>query len=128
MYILHNFALLYVRPAFRPMSFCVHKATVLTFCQYEAGCDSGSVYGQSLCQTRNRTVILSTDGICQYPISLRKRACPGTDSPASERVPFSRRALNHCTSLLPRPTSMSEPTIALTIFLRNLSALTVKNR
>ena len=65
---------------------------------------------------------------CQYSILLRKSACPGTDSPASERVPESRRDFIHSGSLLPRPTSTREPTTARTMFLRNLSAPMVKTR
>ena len=53
---------------------------------------------------------------------VRKRACPGTDCPASDLVPFSNRSRIYSGSCLPRPMSTIVPTIALTIFLRNLFA------
>ena len=62
----------------------------------------------------------------QYFTLLRNSACPGTDSPASPLVPVSISSFTHAGSCFPRPTSINVPTIARTIFLKNLSALTLK--
>ena len=59
---------------------------------------------------------------------LKNKACPGTDSPASPRVPLATNSAIHSGDCLPRPTSISDPTIALTIFLKNLSAQGVEYR
>lgn len=53
---------------------------------------------------------------------VRKRACPGTDCPASDLVPLSNSSRMYSGSCLPRPMSTIVPTMALTIFLRNLFA------
>ena len=71
----------------------------------------------------------------------RNNACPGTDSPAKERrgAPAFGKAMpgpgagrtsppNFSTLRFPRPTSISVPTIARTMFRRNLSAAIRKNQ
>ena len=65
---------------------------------------------------------------CQYFTLLRNNACPGTDSPASPLVPVSMSSFTQAGSCFPRPTSINVPTMALTMFLKNLSALTLKNQ
>ena len=58
----------------------------------------------------------------QYSAPQKNSAFPGTDWPASERDPEAMRSEIHDGSFLPRPTSMSDPTMARTIFLKNLFA------
>ena len=58
----------------------------------------------------------------QYSAPQKNSAFPGTDWPASEREPEAMRPEIHDGSFLPRPTSMSDPTMARTIFLKNLFA------
>lgn len=67
-------------------------------------------------------------GKSQYSTLVRKRALPGTDSPAEERDPPWVRVVIQDSSRLPRPTSRREPTTARTIFLRKRSARMVKTR
>ena len=58
----------------------------------------------------------------QYFAPQKNSAFPGTDWPASEREPEAMRPEIQEGSFLPRPTSMSDPTMARTIFLKNLFA------
>ena len=60
-----------------------------------------------------------------YSAPQKKRALPGTDEPASERVPEVMRSLIHEGSRFPRPTSISEPTMARTMLRRKRFALIV---
>ena len=58
----------------------------------------------------------------EYTAPVKKSAFPGTDEPASDREPDLMSSAIQAGSFLPLPTSIREPTIALTIFLRNLFA------
>jgi len=58
----------------------------------------------------------------QYSAPQKNSALPGTDCPASEREPEAMSSAIHAGAFLPRPTSMSEPTMARTMLRRNLFA------
>ena len=60
-----------------------------------------------------------------YDAPLKNKAFPGTEEPASDLVPFFISSEIHEGSRLPLPTSISEPTTALTMFLRKRLALMV---
>ena len=53
-----------------------------------------------------------------YEAPVKKSAFPGTELPASERDPFSMSPAIHSGDLRPRPTSINEPTMALTMLRR----------
>ena len=63
-----------------------------------------------------------------YSISSRKRPEAGTLSPAEQRSFFSMVSQNWATESLPRPTSMSVPTMARTMLRRKRSALMQKTK
>lgn len=63
-----------------------------------------------------------------YSIPVKNRALPGTDWPALQRSPDARTSSIHSGGRFPLPISINVPTIARTIFLRNLLAETVNTR
>ena len=58
----------------------------------------------------------------QYSAPQKNSALPGTDCPASEREPEAMSSAIHDGPFFPRPTSMSDPTMARTMLRRNLFA------
>ena len=66
--------------------------------------------------------------VALYSAPLKKRAFPGTDAPASDRHPSFMSESNHSGDYFPLPTSSIEPTMALTIFLRQRSARILNTR
>ncbi len=63
-----------------------------------------------------------------YSIPVKNSALPGTDWPALQRSPDAMTSSIHSGGRLPLPISINVPTIARTIFLRNLLAETVNTR